>query len=198
MPRPCATCTSPYRDEINRALVAGTPRLQLAERYDMAESSLRRHEANHLPAELVKAQEGADVLSAEAIVADIRTAQADLERIMAEARETNDHASQLATLDRIAKFLVIRAKALEASVLRATEDNALTVRWENPLPDELAELLVRVAKRYAAGEFPDDLRGPLAADLEAIGVHLTLASLHEGFTFSDLMRQAEQGAAAGG
>ena len=69
MPRLCKVCTHPEKDAIERDLTTSTESIrQIAERWPLSESSLRRHRAMHLPTSMVrghKAHEyvhGADLL----------------------------------------------------------------------------------------------------------------------------------------
>ena len=56
----CKTCRHPGRDDIDQALVSGEPHRSIAEQYGLSESSVFRHQENHLPATLVKAVEAKD------------------------------------------------------------------------------------------------------------------------------------------
>jgi hypothetical protein len=57
MPRVCTVCAHPEREAIDLALVNGEPMRAIAGRYDVARTSLQRHQEAHLPEALLKADE---------------------------------------------------------------------------------------------------------------------------------------------
>ena len=59
MPRVCTICTHAERDAIDRALIEAAPMRRIAAKHSLAETSVRRHAARHLPAMLVLAAEAA-------------------------------------------------------------------------------------------------------------------------------------------
>lgn len=189
MGQPCRTCQHPEREAIDAEIVSGAPRARIAQERGLSEPSVRRHADAHVPEVLAKAQAEADVLSAESLLADLEEARTDLSRIMAAARETDDFASQLATIDRIAKMMALRLKAAETALL-AKANEPTKIMWEEPLPRELSMHIVEVAQRAAAGEY-GELEGQLAKDLNDVTVHATLAELSSsGETIADLMSRA--------
>jgi hypothetical protein len=56
MPRACSICTHPKRAEIDKALVAGTPLRNVAERFETSATALHRHKATHLVDVIVRAE----------------------------------------------------------------------------------------------------------------------------------------------
>ena len=75
MPRRCTICTHKSRAKIDKALVARDPFRTIAGQYQVSKSALVRHHDDHLPAALVKAQEGAEAAQADALrsqVVDLR------------------------------------------------------------------------------------------------------------------------------
>jgi hypothetical protein len=72
MARACTVCTHPSREAIDRALVASEAQRALADRYGLSEAAVRRHAASHLPAALARAQQAADVASADSLLARLR------------------------------------------------------------------------------------------------------------------------------
>jgi len=65
MPRACTICTHAERDAIDRALVEAAPMRRIAAEHSLAETSVRRHAARHLPTTLVLAAEAGDVMRAD-------------------------------------------------------------------------------------------------------------------------------------
>jgi hypothetical protein len=56
MPRTCLACSSPEREAIDKALVAGEPLRNIAKRFAISPASLHRH-SSHVAGAIVKAQE---------------------------------------------------------------------------------------------------------------------------------------------
>ena len=57
----CKTCRHPGRDDIDQALVSGEPHRSIAEQYGLSESSVFRHQENHVPATLIAASESREL-----------------------------------------------------------------------------------------------------------------------------------------
>jgi hypothetical protein len=57
MPRRCTVCDHPERHGIDEALVTGAPYRSVAKRFELSESAVYRHKADHLLAYLLKAKE---------------------------------------------------------------------------------------------------------------------------------------------
>jgi hypothetical protein len=50
-------CYHPEKQGIDEALVSGAPYRSVAKRFELSESAVYRHKAEHLPAQLLKARE---------------------------------------------------------------------------------------------------------------------------------------------
>lgn len=57
MPRVCTVCRHKARDAIDRALVDGAPARRIVEQYGLSKGAVGRHQADHLPAALLKGEE---------------------------------------------------------------------------------------------------------------------------------------------
>ena len=71
MPRQCTICTHPKRDEIDQALVGNGSFRDIAGHYSVSRSSLERHKADHLPAQLAQATEAKNITSADHLTAEL-------------------------------------------------------------------------------------------------------------------------------
>ncbi len=73
MPRTCTVCQHEKRDEIDVALIERRPFRDIARQFGPSKDALVRHHDNHLPAELVKAKDAAEVASADTILDQVQT-----------------------------------------------------------------------------------------------------------------------------
>jgi len=91
MPRPCTICTHPKCDEIDQALVEGKqPLTSLATIYDVSEIALRRHKANHLPEQLVKAEGAREAAQADNLLDQVRGLRNKAYSILLSAEKAGD------------------------------------------------------------------------------------------------------------
>jgi hypothetical protein len=68
MPRSCTVCLHPQLHDINVQLaIEANSNRQIASQFGLNEAAIRRHRANHLPREVVKARQVQEGLSADAI-----------------------------------------------------------------------------------------------------------------------------------
>ena len=89
VPRTCSICTHPERSAIDKALVAGEPFRNIAQRSGTSSGALHRHKAEHLPRLLARAQRAedrhADALAAQQGAQEARD-EATAVDVMAELR----------------------------------------------------------------------------------------------------------------
>lgn len=81
----CACCNHPEVDAIDAAIVAGDSLYKIANRFGMSHMSVKRHKAGHLSPAIVAAK-------VEREQADLATARAELEDLIASARAILDGA----------------------------------------------------------------------------------------------------------
>jgi hypothetical protein len=72
MPRVCTICIHDQRLAIDQALITQEPIRKIAARFGTSPSALTRHKAEHLPVELVKAQEAQEAAQAGDLLTDVR------------------------------------------------------------------------------------------------------------------------------
>src|SRR5690349_24836446 len=68
MPRTCTICRHEQRQEIDKALIAGTAFRNIAERFGTSVAALHRHKQEHVPENLVKAREAREVAQADSLL----------------------------------------------------------------------------------------------------------------------------------
>jgi len=86
MGRTCTVCGHEARTEIDEALVTGSAVDELARRYRLKATSLRRHRDGHLPVALVAAKQAGDAAQAGKLVDRVSRLAQDLETDLATAR----------------------------------------------------------------------------------------------------------------
>lgn len=77
MPRVCTVCASKHKQAVNSDLLAGIANRTIANQYGLSVDAVNRHEKNHLPAEMVRAQDAADVADADILLRQVQDLQAE-------------------------------------------------------------------------------------------------------------------------
>jgi hypothetical protein len=104
MPRACTVCAHPKVGEINLQLaIEANPNRQIASQYGLNEAAVRRHRANHLPKEVVKARQVQEGLNADAIWKQLQSINITTLNILKDAREKQDHDLALRAIARAEK-----------------------------------------------------------------------------------------------
>lgn len=178
MPRTCTICTHPERSVIDRALVAGEPFRNVAERTGTSATALHRHKAEHLPRLLAKVErtvERTETARAAALVAQGAAQEAQVTRhaldvvgqlkiinasslaILREARERQAGDLALKAIDRIQKQIELQAKLIGELDERPVVNILVTSEWQ----------AVRHALVAALAPYPE-ARANVAAALVAL------------------------------
>lgn len=106
MPQACTVCTSDKRAEIDKALVAGKPKRRVAESHGLAETSVGRHAANHLPSRLMRAADVRERMEANDLIGVVRgTVDASMEVL----ESTGDGELRLKAVDRVQRGVSVIA-----------------------------------------------------------------------------------------
>ena len=156
--RTCTTCAHPERRAIDRELATGhLVNRRIAARTGLAESSVRRHAANHLPARLVAAAEAEDVAHAIDVVGQLRAINAATLAVLAVARARGDGELALKAVDRVQRQIELQAKLLGELDERPQVNVLVAPEW----------LLVRSELLSALGPYPE-ARMAVAARLVAL------------------------------
>jgi len=72
MPMVCQICSHHERLEIDRAVLSGMSKSEIADRFSVPYHSLRNHAEHHLSRQLIKAHETKDILNADALLDETR------------------------------------------------------------------------------------------------------------------------------
>lgn len=156
MPRVCTVCVHPERAAIDQAIVAGAGYRNIAKQFSIGYSSVSRHAAEHIAAQVKQVKTAQDVAQALDVVKQLKTINAISLAILSEARKAEDHDQALKAIDRIMKQLEFQAKLL--GEIDTPQINVLvSPEWQ----------MVRSAIVQALSPFPD----------ARIAVAMTLANL---------------------
>jgi hypothetical protein len=112
VPRSCTVCTHEARKEIDRALVAGEPFRNIAERFGTSAAALHRHKADHLPVKLTKAREAEEVAQADDLLSQVRDLQARALAILDKAEAAGELRTALSAIREARGNLELLAKLL--------------------------------------------------------------------------------------
>jgi hypothetical protein len=112
MPRACTICTHPEKEAIDHALVEGAPNRRIASHHDVTERAVRNHKANHLPAELAKAQQAEEVSKADGLLEQVRALQERAIAILDKAEEAGELRTALGAIREVRGNLELLAKLL--------------------------------------------------------------------------------------
>ena len=142
MPRTCTCCQHKDRAAINRALVDGfESQRRIAQTFGVTESSLYRHNRDHLPAVLRQGATAARLDEATALevrraaepvdlLARVRKLFDEANVILSEAKQAGDPRVALLALDRLLKSLALEGMTLQAAAERgAGEPKTIRIEW---------------------------------------------------------------------
>ncbi len=90
MPRRCTICTHDERAAVERALIERQPFRTIAGQFGVSKSALVRHSDDHLPAELLKAKDAADVANADALLAQVCDLRDKALGVLTKAEDSKD------------------------------------------------------------------------------------------------------------
>ncbi len=147
VPRTCTICTHEQRPDIDAALLNETPLRNIAQRYGTSATALHRHR-EHLPKQLVKAQEQEDVRQAIDVVKQLKTINGATLAILKEARDERNGELALKAVDRIQRQLELQAKLLGELQQEGTINVTVSPEW----------LTLRAVLTQALQPYPDAAR----------------------------------------
>ena len=101
MPRSCTLCTHASREEIDHSIIAGQPYRDIAGRWAVSKSAVERHAGEHLAAAIARASEITDAMTADRLIAELRTLREVTLGVLEEARTGADHGMALKAIARL-------------------------------------------------------------------------------------------------
>src|SRR5450631_3372427 len=104
MPRTCVACSSPERESIDRALVAGEPFRNIAKRVSISPAGLFRHK-NHVANAIGKAQAQHEEHLGETLLDEMRRVQRKAWELLARTESEGDHRGSIVALREVRECL---------------------------------------------------------------------------------------------
>ena len=146
MPRLCTICTHPQREEIDKALVEGKlPNTTISSLFGVTEAALRRHKANHLPEQLVKAKGAKEASQAEDLLDQVKGLRNKAYAILVKAEEKSDLRTALSAIKEARACLELLAKLIGELDERPQINVLLSPEW----------VQVRTQVLYALSPYPE-------------------------------------------
>lgn len=144
MPRVCTVCSHPERETIDAALASGEPNRRIAARFNLAESSVRRHVAEHIATLLAKAEE-AEAVRADDLLGQMLELQVKTLRVLGTLEQSGDHKLWLAGLREARGNIELLAKLTHQLSDRPVVNVLIAPEW----------LVVRAALLNALTPYPE-------------------------------------------
>ena len=142
MPQTCKICRHEKRQEIDQALLEGTPFRDIAGRFGTSKSALLRHKQTDIPGTLVKAKQAEEIQDADSLFERLRSLSNEARGILEEARASKDHAIALNAIGRAEKLLELEAKLL--GELNNSTKVAVGINVNLPAPESKEDLAIRM------------------------------------------------------
>jgi hypothetical protein len=111
----------PEREAVNRSLIHGAPFRRIAAQFGLAETSVRRHAASHLPRLLVDAAQEEERTTASQLLQDLRRLQARTEAVLDRAEGTDDRLALLA-VHALRGLLAVSLRGIETAEIEERLD----------------------------------------------------------------------------
>jgi hypothetical protein len=128
MPRNCSICEHPQVAEINAALVRGKSFRNIAKQFSVSVAALFRHR-QHLPSDLVKAQEAQEVARADSLLEQVAKLRDKALSILAKAEQAGDLRTALQGVREAKGCLELLAKLQGELQERATVNVLVNPQW---------------------------------------------------------------------
>lgn len=157
----CTVCMHPDRTTIDATLAQSSASLRdIAGQFGLSRSALHRHQAEHLPARLVKAIEQDTTAADIDVYRQLRETNAAVEAVLKQAQRDGNGDLVLKSADRVLKLLELQARLLGALQNGNTINIVLSPEWREiraivltalqPYPE--ARLSVATALREVDGD----------------------------------------------
>jgi hypothetical protein len=143
MPRKCTICSHTSHNEIDTSLLSSDSFRTIADRFGIAETSLKRHASNHLPAILTKAEEAKEVTRADSLLEELKRLKARTYSIMDSAEKAENLGIALTAVREIRNSIELLLK-----VAGELQDVNTTVIVNNPQWIEIRTTILTVLENH--------------------------------------------------
>ncbi len=148
-------CRHPERAAIDCALVEGTADTTVSAKFrELSDDAVRRHRESHLPAELAKAQQAADVARADDLLVQVRSLHSRAMAILDTAEQAGDLRSALGGIREARGCLELLGR-LAGELEPPTVNIVLSQHWIEVRTVVLQALETHPAARLAVAEALD-------------------------------------------
>lgn len=146
MPRDCSICSNPTVNEINSAIVSGTPAREISAKFGVSPDAVHRHKQSHLPAALKQAHAATQEAQGARLLAELEELKRETRRLMSLAEQANKIQTALVAVRELTRLLELSARL----------DGNLKERRELNVTIDSAEwLAIRGSILNALEKFPD-------------------------------------------
>jgi transposase len=146
MPRTCLACSSPEREAIDRALVAGESFRNIAERVSISPAGLFRHK-NHVANAIGKAQAQHEERLGETLLDEMRRVQRKAWELLARTESDGDHRGSIVALREVRECLESLGQMLaKADAVNSSSAQHANFDFSVLSDEELSALEAIVAK----------------------------------------------------
>lgn len=157
MARKCTICTHEARDAIDRALIEHRAFRAISRQFGPSKDALIRHHDNHLPTELLKAAEVADVARASDLLDQVTTLRDRAIAILDKAEAGGEFRSALGAIREARGCLELLGKLAGQLQDAATINVIVTPEWQHLQAAVLAALEPHTEARLAVASALTDL-----------------------------------------
>jgi transposase-like protein len=149
MSRICTVCAHPERQAVDTALVAGGAYRDIAGRYGLSKSAVERHQAEHLPAALVRGEAAREEARALDVLQQLKFINGAALSVLRDARAAGEGELVLKAVDRVMKQVELQAKLLGDLDERPVVNVLVSPEWQQVRGTMLRALAPFPAARLA-------------------------------------------------
>jgi len=161
VPRLCLVCSHPEREEIDRCLVEGVSFRIVSKRFTVSVASIQRHNKDHIPAHIAKAQEAAQVANADDLLQQLKALRNKAIGILQKAETAGDYRTALMGIREARGCIEVLMEVEGELDRRGVVNITVSADWVE----------IRSAILVALHPYPDAAQAVAAALLEAEGVN---------------------------
>ena len=146
MGRSCTLCAHADREQIDREIISGLAYRDIAGRFEISKSAVERHAGEHLSDAIARSAECRDRVTADRLIAELRTLREVTLGVLEEARSEKNHSVALGAIARLEKQSELVGRLAGELVDRSRVEHVavlFTAEWQRLRP-----LLVKALLPY--------------------------------------------------